>query len=138
LRKKTRGFGVFHCMLQMTRLVRRTAATYTAREALSCRPCTVIAVTLNTVPPCIIAFIYSINVFLSQLFIVSAILDKTKLVHTLKEQDPVSEKTFVIGFFGLYMMEKLINSNAFFPSEAWFSLRGHVNSQNIWYWSEKI
>jgi hypothetical protein len=35
----------------------------------------------------------------------------------------------------MYMMEKLIHNESFFFSEAWFSLRGEVNSQNICYWS---
>jgi hypothetical protein len=45
------------------------------------------------------------------------------------------ESIFVSGFFGLCMMEKLINNLCFFSDEAWFSLRGEVNSQNNRYWS---
>jgi hypothetical protein len=44
------------------------------------------------------------------------------------------EYIFLTGFVRLYMLEKLIH-NCFFSDEAWFSLRGEVNSQNNRFWS---
>jgi hypothetical protein len=44
------------------------------------------------------------------------------------------EYIFVIGFIGLYMVEKLIHNQSF-SDDAWFSLRRQVNSQNNRYLS---
>jgi hypothetical protein len=48
--------------------VQKTAATYAASEALTCRLHAVTAVAHNTVLPQIIAFICSVNAFISELF----------------------------------------------------------------------
>lgn len=57
------------------------------------------------------------------------------MVHTLKEHDSVAR----IHFYSLFLQSVYEEVDPhlvfFFCNEAWFLLRGEVNSQNIRYWS---
>jgi hypothetical protein len=60
---------------------------------------------------------------------------KTKVVYALKEHDPVARIHFYNWFLQSVHDGEVDPQLVFFSDEAWFSLRGHVNSQNNRHWS---
>jgi hypothetical protein len=56
------------------------------------------------------------------------------VVHALKEHDPVRRIRFCDWFLQSVLDGEVDPQLVFFSDEAWFSLRGKMNSQNNWYW----
>jgi hypothetical protein len=52
------------------------------------------------------------------------------VVHALKENDPIVRTIFCNWFLRSVHDGEMDPHLVFFPNEAWFSLRGEVNSQN--------
>jgi hypothetical protein len=60
---------------------------------------------------------------------------KTMVIHALKEHDPVVRINFCNWFLQSVHDGGVDLQLVFSSNEAWFSLRGEVNSQNNQYWS---